>query len=881
LATLLAVALGPARAQAQKIVMPGNLPEPKAVLDRPGTNLPWKVWVAFEGLAALAEARDGGKEIGTTKFQFMQPCFVAARHRPDPKGAAKYLLVARVAPNQRSIDRLLGWVHGDFVVQKPFALRDEKTTIHRKAMIVNRADALVNLKPLFQLNAGGLAAKLDARELPEELGKDFARAGRALSPKTEVEVRTLGDSWTVVDKVNRVRYSVYTEGGKLTVRDSLKVASVFDAPTETAAERTRYQLFNIFFVYAEARVKGKDYLLLGTDLSGNPEKVVQGWIPKERVSQWNTREALEWDRTSTLPGAKLRRGELGQVWASAQQAHTWLERKAEPKPLFREVFDDRRVSRAFLPEDMRFPVLEWTDPDFPRKHLGTGNVLLRVGWAGDFATVSGGKSTLDQEKVREYQQLFREAQEGLNRLEIVFVIDDTESMRPYLKATGQVVEAIIEEATKDAADKKRKVRVAVSYYNDVNTSDTKQLPYSVKPLVDVSDPKVRKKLIADARDHDYRAGGDELEQVFPGINAAVAGSECSPAARKLLIVIGDAGDKSADPDGNKQFDPKGVKTTKYWLDTLTKRLVPSGEQTPWELCVIHMDYVEPGKKRGFAGDLFETHLKALVDRVNAKSPERRAEFLPAREKTPEAVIARMKTLITKRFQELEEKAAKYDALLNQLRRGEWHTEIGPGLRDYLKRFGITEADLNRLRALEGAQIYQEGFIWQNGREVKGLTQVRPMTLLSSGELRRVVELLKNIVHPPEAGSEYTLQDLVERQLLSMLGEKSYKGQKIDEVFEKKLGLTFRTALLSRTPAELKDVKRSDILELEGPLLRLEDLLGDRKQKWELRTSVNKLSGEKETRWVADPKTLDERPRYFDIPGSSERWYWVDTLEELP
>ena len=85
-----------------------------------------------------------------------------------------------------------------------------------------------------------------------------------------------------------------------------------------------FQLFHIFYVYAESG----DYLLLGTAQSLEhpdlqPNQIVRGWLPRHRLTEWNTREALEWDHASTVGGPKRKRKEPGLVWDSADGGATW------------------------------------------------------------------------------------------------------------------------------------------------------------------------------------------------------------------------------------------------------------------------------------------------------------------------------------------------------------------------------------------------------------------------------------------------------------------------------------------------------------------------------------------------------------------------------
>src|SRR5262249_8974790 len=170
------------------------------------------------------------------------------------------------------------------------------------------------------------------------------------------------------DKVAPQRFEIERTGKDdkvkgLRVSDSFAQAAVFGEPTATAKRRTAFQLFNIFFVYAET----KEFVLLGTNqqLKDNVE-VVRGWIPKGRVAFWTTREAVEWDQPSTLEGKRKKQGAILKTLDSATK---WDDGDKVPEEdlLFTEFFTDKGVSKGYKYDDPRFPCLDTqNEPGFSK-----------------------------------------------------------------------------------------------------------------------------------------------------------------------------------------------------------------------------------------------------------------------------------------------------------------------------------------------------------------------------------------------------------------------------------------------------------------------------------------------------------------------------------
>lgn len=685
----------------------------------------------------------------------------------------------------------------------------------------------------------------------------------------------LVDPATSIHKKVRIVNTIEAARQARTEEDLVK-AGIRWAPTPTAPTRTYYQLSNLFFVYAEAG----DYLLIGSgpyfsDADGRkPEDVVQGWLHVSRASQWFSREAFEWNRESTLPDSNPRRLERGAILEYETAARNWLgddnslESPRNPQEngpdsdeaAFWEVLDANRVSIAFSHDEPRFPILETIDRD-----LETQNWLYKVGWVGKFVPlggpqeVPGGFGDLDRR--------LKEAQQAAKNLDILIVIDDTTSMRRYFQVVADALEQILGSIQKY---EDRNIRVAVSYYADADASD---VPFKTARLVPVANRSQMSSIINEARKHKPQGGGDAPESVFEGIIRAVDAAGFSPYAQKLVIVIGETGDKSQE----------GVEVAKEKKKVIDELVPPTHLGLPCEFYAVHTEArdIQPWVQREPDAVLFEIQMKAIAqqlnDRVNQRNPEGERETLAAY--VHSSGTNAVKESLIKRYENIQRAITRISSAISALRRGEWHTAIGPAVRRRLELHGV---DVDKLQVMKGSQIYQEGYVWQYTRGRERIPQVRTKVLLERSSVEDIVRILEKLVGERPFGLvKESLPGLVEEEVRRIAGDAN-AIESLNAVFFKKNGLPCKSPLLRLTNRQLRTFaimpEHVDYLKLR--LRRLQDLLKDQRSDWQFQLTKRE-SGELGRKLVCSSRRTVKRA--FTIPGDplDTEWYWVDLEDELP
>lgn len=772
------------------------VPLPTKVLQRDGED--WKVWVAYDRYRPRVKWLDEAAPNGLRFLKFLEPLYVLYDHQ-GPEG--DYLLLGE-ADSNGSVRSVVGWVRKDIIVLGPESQKEQATGVHRKVMLITRETVL----------------------------KDT--------------------------------------GGKF--EDSVPFRH---APQTEAAPKDRFQLYNIFFVYGQTRpsVPGKTddvYVLLGNDqyfsersTTQDPTKVVLGWVPWRHITRWNTREAILWDRESTLDSAKPRRTTPGRFFATVQAARALLDGKladADAATLFREVLDQRGLSKVFAPHHMRYPLLEFSSgeltvdgAEFPRQYRG--NELLKVGAIGGFAGLTPGE-------IEDLRRQLERINQQISATELLFVIDDTGSMYQYFDDVAKLVSRI----SSQAANSSRLQRVAVAFYNDTDEKDPQRnpvvFPQASFPLRDVSSHG--RQIEQTVATHNAVSGGDRREQLYRGLQEAILNAKFSTWARKLVIVIGDCGDKT---------DRKGDETQEAQLAEL---FLPPG-QSPIELFAVHVGNTTEDEHAKAFGVQMNSVVRLLNERAAKAKPDVRRTLGSYRKASDDSLEGALR----ERYDELAREAEAIRSNMENVRAGKFQTEIGPEYDAILRRAGI---DLTKLRNQQGVQLFREGFVWRYSTDPQRPPQVRMQLLLERSTVESLVKIMGRLTGQRREliGGKITVKEALTALINDAVGDRERDPHaSFEEAVMKRLGLVARSPLLKkRTNAEFNlKLVEDDLVELAHRVERMQDLLDKKERTW-VKKEVEE-AGRKVTKYEGGPAR--EYDRSFTLPNSNVRWYWLDVETELP
>ncbi|MCC7419776.1 MAG: hypothetical protein IT428_05820 [Planctomycetaceae bacterium] len=755
------------------------------------------VWLAVEGFQPLALPAPDSPPATTPPSTFMHHLYELTSFQPKGITGRYYLLAGIDNPENR-----FGWVPEDYLVRGNEALRAESTSIVRKGMIVTRPE---------------LAGRADA-----EL-----------------------HAWTALP-------------GKGTSRGP-------------------YRLSNIFFIYGETRPADfkrtgeSPSVLIGTETSfsqamtrsrtsemedsNSPEGVVKGWLPANRIAFWNTREAMEWDEPSTIPTAIPRRTTRGAIYRAREEAYSLYSQSGKtttPPALFEEQFiaEGREAGKtvAFAPFHARYPILQYEGTkEYPQEFKD--NRLLKVGGIGGFGGLSAGS-------VDDLKRQLEIIAERASKMEIMFVIDDTGSMSNHINVVAKTVRQVADGVL---VENRGSVRVGVAFYNDTDEQPDGWKPVTVRKLQELT--RGDTSFVKYVEDHAKKSssGGDPPELVFRGLREGVEGAGFSPFARKLVILIGDAGDKIPVSDL-----PAAVRE-------VTALLTPQ-KQSPVEFYAIRVEPDDNAVSRSF-----QAQTDAIADSLNraSESDKSVSRKLAA---TVSAGDVSLMELLTARYAALGEESREIRKKIDDMRQGQFQTRPGPELESMLKQFGV---NLDKLSAIKGNQVFAEGYVWKKSVGQTNIPQVRVRYLLSHGNIQDLIRIMKPLVgHKNDLLTKKPkMKDLLVGVIKQATDDPIEESKSLDEILLKKLGLEARSRLLKMPINSTLPLKASaqDLEEIALRLQKLEDVLEGKTRTWQAR--VRKEQDQDITWYEGGPAS--DLPRSWTLPYSQTRLYWIDAEEEIP
>jgi hypothetical protein len=814
------------------------------------------VWLAYEGFRPRVRPDLSSPPVEPDrKYKYMQS-FYAARSRQSKF----YLLATSNGDGLKITEKdLVGWVPAEYLVRERAALTDPKTGIAIKALVVNKLESLGDINELMFRRAPSKAVP----------GKD--------EPKrlyTTLFVYGITDQFVLVGDV---------------VAFSSRVAD------EEVAKR------------------------------------IQGWLPLTRVEFWNTREAVEWDHEATLkpehrvkpyaaearwPNTRCkedserpRRTTEGQIYWNVEDAKAARSGGTAADPPLQEGFDDDIILgysvSPRLPHDApRFPVLGVAAQG------KNESVLLKVGGIGGLAD-SKGRLVLKSRDVYAFKQALDRVNAEASQTDLVILIDDTESMDVWYDDVAKAVRQITEEVRRDPT---RSVRIAVSYYND-DVKSSRDLGIPPTQINKLQDVKVGGDKIADAvLEHKKKVGGggDDHEMVFRGIFEACDKSKVGwrTGARKVLVVIGDCGDISADKNRAKD-NPTYLKD--YNVQTIVEQLIPANLDLDTPIEFYGFQVLKPVK--GEATGDFRDQLDAIRQAHHKQLLARRKEQL--REQFDEKKVSEMadcfnvagqgeealKIAVKKRYDRLMEEKLAFEEQIRRLKGGQWLTtkltpEMERRINMELQKQKIT-LTLDELRKTNGLQLFQVGYVWTKTPD--GLPLVRERVFINSAELNQLIKLLNDL--DPKESNEPSVTEFVvgviRKQINNPDVEDRPRNPSIADITRLGSGTKFKKALLNKKLEELETLKGKTTFEQQElyDILHARDLLEDANnglffqyvarpksqgagQKW-LEYERDVKTGKKERRAFYPGESGDDAKEDEKTSRKRGVWFYLDYQREWP
>ena len=287
---------------------------------------------------------------------------------------------------------------------------------------------------------------------------------------------------------------------KLIVRND---TAVFAEPNDSSRSQPLRQ-FEFFFVLpadgSGAKTKNGFYRIA----AGTSEANAIGWIKSDDI--------VEWPHTQVLGFTKRAERDPANFFSSPQALESYLK----------EGSTDQAISRE--PEGVEIlslmPILVEKKIDVNGEEVKTFQVA--------YIHTADPKNIVTPKKSLTIPQIQKEL-----TLDIVFVIDTTSSMKPYIDAAKEVIRKI-STAVNSNQKVKGRVRLGLVGYRDKDDSYVSKILCTLEAGVDLA------KFESALGNVKAEGGGDTPEQVYAGLKTAVTQMHWGTVANRAIILIGDA-----------------------------------------------------------------------------------------------------------------------------------------------------------------------------------------------------------------------------------------------------------------------------------------------------------------------------------------------------
>jgi len=436
----------------------------------------------------------------------------------------------------------------------------------------------------------------------------------------------------------------------------------------------RAPLFRPLYVYDRRAEGATTWYLLGDAYVGSP----RGWADGRQLHVLESRYGYYFNNPDRqAPGV--------QLYDSRRAAHEALTAQPgqAPQPPFDGVIVAERLGLKRLKDEGWNPLAKDGVPPFvelaeegdSRELLDRGltDTTLTFPFPGDNRLVRLGAVAGGPVDVAELAKKKAEAAERAG-VSIVFVIDETFSMKKYFgKKTPADEEGVADFIDGNLElDDGVNIRAAVSWYSDVEKPG--DVPYDVHPLEQLSGPGItpadaaarKKQLVDDVRNHGEKAiggdGGQPRELIYQGLNAAIRVAGFQLGENAMVFVIGDAADRTAEPE----------------LMKLQDALADLLEQHKLQLAFVQV---------GDLGPDFANQANAFRNRL----PAGLRESVLVRKTDDSSLKNQLTDLRTK----MEERRARLLGEIAEMETRNQYSQPGPVLERQLQTAGIDRTDYDR------------------------------------------------------------------------------------------------------------------------------------------------------------------------------------------
>lgn len=446
----------------------------------------------------------------------------------------------------------------------------------------------------------------------EPVPDGHASEGGGAAPQGEGEGEGEGEARQSDDR----QTPLLVEGNDLVYQRVLTLpeARFHDEPGDAKGEADEVPPFSVLYVFDRREVAGSGWVLAGPKFAGEPA----GWLPDEKTLAWDSALVMQFasvgQRERVLFFNESR--DLIDIVVSPFFAEDAKEIYQKLKA--GELEDDRFVAAEpatavdYANEPYLLPIIAHVQQQFDN---GTPTTLFKV------ASASVKTSRLER---RDEDSLKSRSTDGNLqdfRIGVVFVMDTTVSMQPYIERTRETVKAFYDAFA--GAEQDVKASFGLIAYRD-NLDHDARIEY-VTRVYQPLDPEARSRsVIANIGSVEAAkaASVDWREDAYAAIAEAIEDFDWEPFDAKVIFLVTDAGAR----DGNDPLAARPEVDTRFLVEAARQKkiaiipihlITPEAERAN-KVSPARAQYSALGGETGDANSMKYLPVDAVSDKVFAR-----------------------------------------------------------------------------------------------------------------------------------------------------------------------------------------------------------------------------------------------------------------------
>jgi hypothetical protein len=590
---------------------------------------------------------------------------------------------------------------------------------------------------------------------------------------------------------------------------NIESTPALNGPSNTYNKIHELGLFKFYFIYAKATAphSGNEYYLLGhkpfmLDDPAYIRETLIGWVPKQNIHQWDTRQAVEFDKRTLkkrVPQKHLRaKGEGGvKIFKTENELEAFLQGK--DRELMPIATEDTWVEK-WQYNWQRFPLIKAKS----NERFKSAGQFYQVGYIGDQIYIDSGLVGASSEDLDKYRHKLEELRHEARAIDLIFVIDSTGSMKRYFSAVSQAVKRItqhIERKYSPDSPKKPDIRYSVLFYRDYPDEEDS---YLIKRLPLTANVKVVTRFIEEEKKAQCGdCGGDAHEAVFHAIDTAITATAEDVRDRlgfKAIILIGDTGNHNKDPRG-------------YTAQSIAKTIKYSG----YEFFSIHVvdetQKIQSPSLRAFKEQTNTIHNLIAATSIFSQSNELGKLTTNEPNKVAETIV-KGSHLLAEQLIRAKEAALKVED--GEIGIRDIKTQYGVILTKRLTEMMIKKGIDPKVFLHKSAQIFGRGWLSEKDH-LTGQRQVREVLLVDRVTLEQLMAAIAGMIKAPP--TRRGIMQIWTKVLKDVTTGDVTADKSVTELIENHLGIPLRKKLLKKS---LYELSRLSSLQLEKLLKSLEE-----------------------------------------------------------